>query len=69
MVFVGIEWVRGKPINRNVEAYIHFVGLIVLFALVIFLDVYHLFFLWLKPTNLLTKGNYFEHFYWIFERV
>ena len=44
MVFVGIEWVRGKPINRNVEAYIHFVGLIVLFALVIFLDVYQLFF-------------------------
>ena len=45
MVFVGIEWVRGKPINRNVEAYIHFIGLIVLFALVIFLDVYHIFFL------------------------
>lgn len=44
MVFVIIEWIRGKPLNRNVEAYIHFFGLIILFALVIFLDVYHLFF-------------------------
>jgi len=45
MLFVGIEMVRRKPINRNVEAYIHFVGLLALFALVIFLDVYHFFIL------------------------
>lgn len=45
MVFVGIEMIRKKPINRNVEAYIHFVGLMALFALVIFLDVYHFFIL------------------------
>ena len=45
MVFVIIEWIRKKPINRNVEAYIHFFGLIIIFALVIFLDFYHIFLL------------------------
>lgn len=45
MLFVIIEWIRKKPIDRNVEAYIHFFGLIILFALVIFLDCYHIFFL------------------------
>ncbi len=43
MVFTTIEWIRGKPINRKVEGYIHMVGLIILFALVIFVDLYHLF--------------------------
>lgn len=43
MVFTTIEWIRGKPINRKVEGYIHFAGLIILFALVIFIDIYHLF--------------------------
>ncbi|MBR2052969.1 MAG: site-2 protease family protein, partial [Clostridia bacterium] len=41
VVFTSIEAVRGKPINRNVESTIHFVGLIVLFAFIIFLDLYH----------------------------
>ncbi|MBR2221059.1 MAG: site-2 protease family protein, partial [Clostridia bacterium] len=41
VVFTGIEAARGKPINRNVESTIHFVGLIVLFAFIIFLDLYH----------------------------
>ena len=45
MVFVTIEMIRRKPINRNVEAYIHFVGLLALLALVVFLDVYHFFIL------------------------
>lgn len=45
MVFVIIEWIRKKPINRKVEGYIHLFGLIVLFALVIFLDIYHFFFI------------------------
>ena len=45
MVFVLIEWIRRKPINRNVEGYIHFIGLLILFSLVIFLDVYHFFIL------------------------
>ncbi len=35
-LFLAIEGVRGKPINRNVEAYINFVGLMLLFALMIF---------------------------------
>ena len=45
MLFVLIEWIRRKPINRNIEGYIHFIGLLVLFSLVIFLDVYHFFIL------------------------
>ncbi len=42
MLFTGIEWIRGKPINRNVEGWIHFAGLIVLFAFVIFVDIFNL---------------------------
>lgn len=42
MVFTTIEWIRGKPINRKVEAIIHTVGLIALFSLTIFLDIFHL---------------------------
>lgn len=45
MTFVLIEWIRRKPINRNVEAYIHFIGLLVLFSLVLLLDFYHFFIL------------------------
>ncbi len=41
MVFVLIEMIRKKPINKNVEGYIHFFGLIILLALVVFLDIYH----------------------------
>ena len=40
-LFTTIEWIRGKPINRNIEATIHFIGLILIFAFVIFLDLYH----------------------------
>ncbi|MCH5163608.1 MAG: site-2 protease family protein [Clostridiales bacterium] len=39
VVFTIVEWIRGKPINQKVEAMIHFVGLIVLFSLVMILDV------------------------------
>lgn len=39
MVFVIIEWIRGKPINRKVEGYIHLVGIICLFAFVIIIDI------------------------------
>lgn len=42
MVFTTIEWIRRKPINRKVEAYIHFVGLILLLAFVVIIDIYHL---------------------------
>lgn len=41
MVFVLIEWIRKKPINRDLEAKIHFWGLVVLFAFVILVDILH----------------------------
>lgn len=44
MVFTTIEWIRGKPINQKVENIIHTAGLIILFAIVIIADVYHLIF-------------------------
>lgn len=37
LVFVIIEWIRGKPVNPKVEGAVHFAGLIALFALLIFL--------------------------------
>lgn len=41
IVFVVIEWIRGKPINRELESKIHFAGLIVLFAFVVVIDILH----------------------------
>ncbi len=35
-LFLVIEGVRGKPLNRNIESYVNFVGLMLLFALMIF---------------------------------
>lgn len=40
-VFVIIEMIFRKPVNRKVEGWIHTIGLFVLLGLVIFLDVYH----------------------------
>lgn len=45
-VFILIEMIFRKPVPRKIEGYIHMVGLILLFALVIFLDIYHFFFVW-----------------------
>ena len=42
-LFVLIEIIFRKPVNRTVEAWIHTVGLFVILGLVIFLDVYHFF--------------------------
>lgn len=42
-VFVLIEWIRKKPINRNVEGMIHFIGLIALLGFAILVDVLKLF--------------------------
>lgn len=42
MVFVVIEWIRGKPINRTIEGYIHTAGLLILFAFVIIVDFLNL---------------------------
>ncbi len=43
MVFVVIEWIRGKPINRELEAKIHTIGIICLLGFVIFADVFWIF--------------------------
>lgn len=39
MVFVLIEWIRRKPINRDVEAYIHGFGLLALLGFVLIVDL------------------------------
>ncbi|MBQ9086543.1 MAG: site-2 protease family protein [Clostridia bacterium] len=38
-LFLIVEGIRRKPINRNVESYINFVGLMILFAFMIFVTV------------------------------
>ncbi len=38
-LFLIIEGIRRKPINRDVESYINFVGILLLFALMIFVTV------------------------------
>lgn len=43
IVFTIIEWIRGKPVKREVEGTIHFVGLILLLGLTLLLDVVNLF--------------------------
>lgn len=43
LLFVIIEWIRGKPINRKVEGYIHFIGLIFVFAFAILVDLLKVF--------------------------
>lgn len=45
IVFTTIEWIRKKPINPKIENTIHTVGFIVLMALVVIADLYHLIFL------------------------
>lgn len=40
-VFILIEMIFRKPVNRKVEAWIHTIGLFVLLGLVVFLDIYH----------------------------
>lgn len=40
MVFVIIEWIRKKPINRDLEAKIHMIGIICLIGFVIFADIF-----------------------------
>lgn len=43
LLFVIIEWIRGKPINRKIEGYIHFIGLIFVFAFAILVDLLKVF--------------------------
>lgn len=42
-LFVLIEWIIRRPINRKVEGWINTIGLFVLLGLVLFLDIYHFF--------------------------
>jgi regulator of sigma E protease len=44
LVFMVIELIRGKPINQKYEAVIHFVGLLLLFALMILITFKDIFF-------------------------
>lgn len=39
MIFVLIEWIARKPVNRKVEAYINGIGLIVLIVLMVLIDL------------------------------
>ena len=43
VIFCIIEWIRKKPVNRNVEAMIHFIGIIFLFGFAILVDLLQLF--------------------------
>lgn len=43
MVFVLIEWIRKKPVDRKVEGIIHTVGLVILLGFVILVDLLQLF--------------------------
>lgn len=39
VVFTAIEWIRGKPVNRKVEAIIHAVGFILLLGFAVLVDI------------------------------
>lgn len=41
VLFTLIEWIRGKPINRKVEGIIHTVGICILLAFVVIVDIIH----------------------------
>ncbi len=43
VIFCIIEWIRKKPVNRKVEAMIHFGGIILLFGFAILVDLLQLF--------------------------
>ena len=43
VVFCLIEWIRRKPVNRKVEAWIHFAGIVFLFGFAILVDLLQLF--------------------------
>lgn len=40
-VFVIIEWIRKKPINRDIEGRIHAIGLLALLGFVVLVDILH----------------------------
>lgn len=42
VIFTAIEWARGKPVNRKVEAMIHTIGILFLFGFAILVDILQL---------------------------
>jgi regulator of sigma E protease len=44
MLFVIIEWIRGKPINPRIEGIIHFIGFLLLIGFALFADLNQLIF-------------------------
>lgn len=44
MLFVAIEWIRGKPINPRIEGIIHFAGFLLLIGFALFADLNQLIF-------------------------
>ena len=38
--FITPEWIRGKPINRKVEAYIHAAGMLFLLGFCIVVEIF-----------------------------
>lgn len=43
IIFTAIEWIRGKPLNRKVEAVIHAVGFVLLLGFAVLVDLLQLF--------------------------
>ncbi|MDR1092833.1 MAG: site-2 protease family protein [Clostridiales bacterium] len=43
IVFCIIEWIRGKPVKRSVEAWIHAIGLFVLLGFIVVADILQIF--------------------------
>jgi regulator of sigma E protease len=43
VIFCIIEWIRKKPVNRKVEAMIHFIGIIFLLGFAVLVDLLQLF--------------------------
>ena len=41
IVFTGVEWIRKKPINEKIKGTINMIGLIVLLAFVVVVDILH----------------------------
>ncbi|MBE7075842.1 MAG: site-2 protease family protein [Clostridiales bacterium] len=39
VLFTLIEWIRGKPLNRKIENRIHFIGICILLAFVVIVDI------------------------------
>ena len=43
MLFVIIEWIRKKPLDRKLEAYINFAGLVFILAFAILVELVKVF--------------------------